>query len=83
MQTIGSSSCGMTVRRITDTEEEKIGSTASPASVLDDTMEDMSEGGLPKAARKRKRTMDNDEEVARFRRVRIVSKVQVSLSVSG
>ena len=69
----GSPNCGMTVRRITDREEvERKDATTSSKSVLDDPMADFLTGGHPAAPRKRERWFDDDEEVARFRRVRIV-----------
>lgn len=76
MQPMGSPNCGMTVRRITDIKEEERGSTASSVSVLSHTMKDVLRAGLAKAAWKSRKTYINDDEVARFRRVRIVDELQ-------
>lgn len=76
MQPMGSLNCGMTVRRITDIIEEERESTASSVSVLGHTMKDVSRAGLAKAAWKSRNTYINDDEVARFRRVRIVDELQ-------
>lgn len=70
MQTMISPTCGLTVHRIIDLQEQETESTA------DDTMKNVSSAGIPNAARKRKSLFDNDEEVARYRRVRIVSELQ-------
>lgn len=66
----------MTVRRITDIDGEEKNSMAPSVSVLDDYNKDISRAGLPKVAGKLKKSPDNDEEVTRFRKVRIVTKLQ-------
>lgn len=81
-QPIGSPSCGMTVRRITDLEEEENEPTASSVPAQADTMKGMSGTCGPEAAGYYER-FGADEEVARFRGVRIISKQVKHSTPSG
>ena len=76
---MASPNCGMTVRRITDLEEEKTASTAFLPSAEGSTGKVTLPAGPQPASRKRKNVFDDGEEVTRFRRVRIVAKLKQDL----